>query len=37
MADTHSLAPRWRDEHRGQWFTVPKLSGFCSLMQRAVC
>ena len=23
-------------EHRGQWFTVPKLSGFCLLMKRAV-
>ncbi len=23
-------------EHRGQWFTVPKLSGFCLLMRRAV-
>ncbi len=25
-----------RDEHRGQWFTVPKLSGFCLLMKRVV-
>ena len=23
-------------QHRGQWFTVPKLSGFCLLMKRAV-
>ena len=27
---------RWRDEHRGQWFTAAKLSGFCLLMTRAV-
>ena len=32
----HVFAQRWRDEHRGQWFTVPKLSGFCVLMKRAV-
>ena len=31
-----TLCPQWRDEHRGQWFTVPKLSGFCLLMKRAV-
>jgi glycosyltransferase involved in cell wall biosynthesis len=30
------FARRWRDEHRGKWFTVPKLSGFCLLMTRAV-
>ncbi len=30
------FARRWREEHRGQWFTVPKLSGFCLLMTRAV-
>src|SRR5208337_3822256 len=27
---------RWRDEHRGLWFTLPKLPGFCLLMKRAV-
>jgi hypothetical protein len=32
----HEFARRWRDEHRGQWCTVPKLSGFCLLMKRAV-
>ena len=32
----HAFARRWRDEHRGRWFTVPKLSGFCLLMKRAV-
>ena len=32
----HEFARRWRDAHRGQWFTVPKLSGFCVLMTRAV-
>ena len=30
------FAERWREEHRGKWFTVPKLSGFCLLMKRAV-
>jgi GT2 family glycosyltransferase len=30
------FARRWRDEHRGKWFTVPKLSGFCLLMTRTV-
>jgi len=32
----HHFARRWRDEHRGKWFTVPKLSGFCLLVKRAV-
>jgi glycosyltransferase involved in cell wall biosynthesis len=32
----HLFAQRWRDEHRGKWFTVPKLSGFCVLMKREV-
>jgi glycosyltransferase involved in cell wall biosynthesis len=36
VQDVHAFARRWRDEHRGQWFTVPKLSGFCLLMKRAV-
>jgi GT2 family glycosyltransferase len=36
VLDVHAFARRWRDEHRGQWFTVPKLSGFCLLMKRAV-
>ena len=36
MGEMHEFARRWRDEHRGQWFTVPKLSGFCLLMKRAV-
>ena len=36
IGDMHRYARRWRDEHRGQWFTVPKLSGFCLLMKRAV-
>jgi len=30
------FARRWGEQHRGQWFTVPKLSGFCLLMKRAV-
>jgi GT2 family glycosyltransferase len=32
----HAFAGRWREEHRGQWFTAGKLSGFCLLMKRAV-
>jgi hypothetical protein len=32
----HAFAARWRDEHRGQWFTAGKISGFCMLMKRAV-
>jgi GT2 family glycosyltransferase len=34
--DVHAFASRWRDEHRGQWCTVPKLSGFCLFIKRAV-
>ncbi len=36
LDEMHSFARKWRDEHRGRWFTVPKLSGFCLLMKRAV-
>ena len=36
METMKAFAQRWRDEHRGKWFTVPKLSGFCLLMKRAV-
>ena len=36
LDDMKAFARRWRDEHRGKWFTVPKLSGFCLLMKRAV-
>ncbi len=36
VAEMHRFAAHWRDEHRKQWFTVPKLSGFCLLMKRAV-
>jgi hypothetical protein len=32
----HTFARRWRDEHLGQWFTVPKVSGFCLVMKREV-
>ncbi len=28
------FAIRWRVEHRGQWFSVKQLSGFCMLMKR---
>ena len=30
------FASQWRDEHRGKWFSVPKISGFCLLMKRSV-
>ena len=36
LADMERFARRWRDEHRGKWMRVPKLSGFCLLMTRAV-
>jgi GT2 family glycosyltransferase len=36
MDEMHVFAGRWREEHRGQWFTVGKLSGFCLLMKRRV-
>jgi glycosyltransferase involved in cell wall biosynthesis len=36
IGEMHRFAGAWRDRHRGLWFTVPKLSGFCLLMKRAV-
>jgi len=36
LDEMHAFARRWRDEHRGQWFTAGKLTGFCLLMKRAV-
>jgi GT2 family glycosyltransferase len=36
MEEMQAFARRWREEHRGQWFTAGKLSGFCLLMKRAV-
>jgi glycosyltransferase involved in cell wall biosynthesis len=36
IGEMHRFAATWRDRHRGQWFNVPKLSGFCLLMKRAV-
>ncbi|MGC8640624.1 MAG: glycosyltransferase [Isosphaeraceae bacterium] len=36
LEEMHAFARGWREEHRGQWFTVGKLSGFCLLMKRAV-
>jgi glycosyltransferase involved in cell wall biosynthesis len=32
----HQFADRWRREHRGQWRTANKLSGFCLLIKRRV-
>jgi glycosyltransferase involved in cell wall biosynthesis len=31
-----AFAAEWREQHRGQWSTADKLSGFCLLMKRAV-
>ncbi len=36
LEEMHAFARRWREEHRGQWFTADKLSGFCLLMKRVV-
>ena len=36
VAEMHKFARRWRDDHLGLWLAVPKLSGFCLLMKRAV-
>ena len=36
VGDMHRFARRWRDQHLGQWFNAPKLSGFCLLMKRDV-
>jgi GT2 family glycosyltransferase len=36
LDEMHAFARRWRGEHLGQWFMVPKLSGFCLLMKREV-
>ena len=30
----HRFAARWRTEHRGEWLSVAKLSGFCLLLKR---
>ena len=36
LDEMHAFAAGWQAEHRGRWFTVAKLSGFCLLMTRAV-
>jgi glycosyltransferase involved in cell wall biosynthesis len=36
MPAMEQFARRWREQHRGQWSTASKLSGFCLLMKRAV-
>jgi glycosyltransferase involved in cell wall biosynthesis len=36
LDEMQAFARRWRAEHRGKWFTVAKLSGFCLLVTRAV-
>jgi GT2 family glycosyltransferase len=36
LEQMQAFARRWREEHRGQWLTAGKLSGFCLLLKRAV-
>ncbi len=36
LNEMNAFARRWRDEHRGKWTAVRKLSGFCLLMTRAL-
>jgi len=36
LDELHGFARRWRDEHLGKWFNVPKLSGFCLLLKRVL-
>jgi cellulose synthase/poly-beta-1,6-N-acetylglucosamine synthase-like glycosyltransferase len=36
MEEMQGFARRWRDEHRGLWFTTGKLSGFCLLVKHSV-
>jgi hypothetical protein len=36
LREMQGFARRWRDEHRGEWFTVPRLSGCFLLMKRLV-
>jgi GT2 family glycosyltransferase len=30
------FAGEWREQHKGQWFEVDQLGGFCLLIKRAV-
>jgi glycosyltransferase involved in cell wall biosynthesis len=36
LKDMPAFARRWREQQRGKWLRVRKLSGFCLLMKRAV-
>jgi GT2 family glycosyltransferase len=36
LPSMHEFAQRWREGHRGKWFTVAQLSGACLLMRRDV-
>jgi GT2 family glycosyltransferase len=36
LAALDRFASQWRDEHKGQWFEVDRLGGFCLLIKRAV-
>ena len=35
LTELYLFARQWRDQHRGKWIRVRKLSGFCVLMKRA--
>jgi GT2 family glycosyltransferase len=36
LGEMDRFAVRWREEHRGRWFTVERLVGFCLLIKRGV-
>ena len=36
LEEMEGFARRWREEHRGQWFTTGKIPGFCLLVKRIV-
>ena len=36
MDEMRAFARRWRDQHRGKWFTRAQAFGFCVLIKRAV-
>ncbi len=36
LEEMEAFARRWRDDHRGKWFRVSRLAGFCLLLKRAV-
>ena len=36
LEEMQAFARRWRDDHRGRWFRVSRLAGFCLLLKRSV-